>query len=200
MRTPPHPVPHTADIPAQARIAKALAHPLRARILQHLGERIASPVELADALDAPIGVVSYHVRMLCRYECVELVRIQPRRGALQHFYRAADGARADAGLWPRLPSALRRDVAGETITALVNDLQAASRAGTLADEHTLVTRTPLELDEPARRQLNRVLSRAFDQALAIAAESAGRHDQRTSDVILGEIAILHFQRARPRTN
>jgi DNA-binding transcriptional ArsR family regulator len=200
MRTAADPVPHTADIPAQARIAKALAHPLRARILQHLGERIASPVELADALDAPIGVVSYHVQMLCQYECAELVRIEPRRGALQHFYRAAEGARADEGLWPHRPSARRRDIAGETINALVDDLQAASRAGTLADEHTLVTRTPLELDERARRQLNRVLSRALDQALAIAAESAGRHDQPTSDFILGEIAILHFQRARPRMN
>src|SRR3954469_17225001 len=69
---------------SQARIAKALAHPLRARILQRLGERVASPGELAVELGASLGVVSYHVRMLRDYDCVELVRAEPRRGALQY--------------------------------------------------------------------------------------------------------------------
>src|SRR5215218_2521186 len=73
---------------SEARIAKALAHPLRARILQRLGERVASPGDLAVELGAPLGVVSYHVRMLRDYDCVELVRTEPRRGALQHFYKA----------------------------------------------------------------------------------------------------------------
>src|SRR5215217_7073754 len=57
---------------SEARIAKALAHPLRARILQRLGERVASPGDLALELSAPLGVVSYHVRMLRDYDCVEL--------------------------------------------------------------------------------------------------------------------------------
>src|SRR3954471_24787211 len=59
---------------SEARIAKALAHPLRARILQRLGERVASPGDLSVELGAPLGVVSYHVRMLRDYDCVELVR------------------------------------------------------------------------------------------------------------------------------
>src|SRR3954469_11625510 len=73
---------------SEARIAKVPAHPLRARILQRLGERVASPADLAGELDSPLGVISYHVRMLRDYDCVELVRTEPRRGALQHFYRA----------------------------------------------------------------------------------------------------------------
>jgi DNA-binding transcriptional ArsR family regulator len=36
-----------ADHTAESRIASALAHPLRARILQRLGERVASPADLA---------------------------------------------------------------------------------------------------------------------------------------------------------
>src|SRR3954451_15008353 len=80
---------------SEARVAKALAHPLRARILQRLGERVASPADLAAELGAPLGVVSYHVRMLSNYDCVELVRTEPRRGALQHFYRAT--ARSSLG-------------------------------------------------------------------------------------------------------
>src|SRR6188768_3199001 len=79
---------HPAGQTSEARIAKALAHPLRAQILQRLGERVSSPGDLADELGAPLGVVSYHVRMLRDYHCVELVRTEPVRGALQHFYKA----------------------------------------------------------------------------------------------------------------
>src|SRR3954451_17343796 len=102
---------------SEARIAKALAHPLRARILQRLGERVASPGELAVELGASVGVVSYHVRMLRDYDCVELVRTEPRRGALQHFYpgdRPAGPRRravAQAACWPA-PRAGGRDDPG----------------------------------------------------------------------------------------
>jgi DNA-binding transcriptional ArsR family regulator len=72
--------------------AKAYSHPLRARILRLLGEGVRSPGDLAVELGKPLGVVSYHVRMLRDYGMVELVRTEPRRGALQHFYRATDAS------------------------------------------------------------------------------------------------------------
>src|SRR4029079_14279006 len=92
---------------SEARIAKALAHPLRARILQRLGERVASPGDLAVELEAPLGVVSQRVRMRGEYECVEVVRTEPRRGALQHFYRATARPRLDEQQWRELPPGLR---------------------------------------------------------------------------------------------
>jgi hypothetical protein len=47
---------------------------------------VASPSELPDALGEPLGNVSYHVRILRELDCIELVRTEPRRGALEHFY------------------------------------------------------------------------------------------------------------------
>src|SRR4051812_35722419 len=177
---------------SEARIAKALAHPLRARILQPLGERVASPGELALELDASLGVVSYHVCMLREYNCVELARTEPRRGALQHFYRATAHANPDAGQWRTLPSRLRRGPSGKTIQALVNDLAAAADDGTLCDPELVLTRTPLELDARAVTKLNQLLARAYERALAIAAESSARASGTT---IPSELAILHFTRA-----
>src|SRR3954468_19554402 len=132
---------------SEARIAKALAHPLRARILARLGERVASPGDLAVELGAPLGVVSYHVRMLRDYECVELVRTEPRRGALQHFYRATARPTLDEDQWRTLPSGLRRELTGATIQGLVGDLAEAADAGTLDDPDVVLHRTPLELDQ-----------------------------------------------------
>ena len=64
------------------RLIKALAHPLRERILQALNENVASPAQLARALDEPLGNVSYHVKILLECEAIELVRTAPVRGAI----------------------------------------------------------------------------------------------------------------------
>ena len=176
---------------SEARIAKALAHPLRARILQRLGERVASPGDLAVELDAPLGVVSYHVRMLRDYDCVELVRTEPRRGALQHFYRATARPNLDDAQWRTLPSQLRRELAGETIQEVVDDLAAAADAGALDDAELVLSRTPLELDDKAFKKLNKLLAKTHEQVLAIAAESAGRSGE---DVFATELGLLHFKR------
>jgi DNA-binding transcriptional ArsR family regulator len=178
---------------SEARIAKALAHPLRARILQRLGERVASPGDLAVELGAPLGVVSYHVRMLRDYDCVELVRTEPRRGALQHFYRATARPQLDDDQWRTLPSGLRRELAGETIQSVVDDLAQAADAGTLDDAEMVVNRIPLELDARGWRKLNKLLARTQEQALQIASESAGRGDG--IDRFPSELAVLHFKRA-----
>src|SRR3954447_90747 len=104
---------------SEARIAKALADPLRARILQRLGERTASPGDLAVELNAPLGVVSYHVRMLRDYNCVELVRTERVRGALHHSSRAPARPNWADAQCRTLPAQLRRELAGETLGELV---------------------------------------------------------------------------------
>jgi hypothetical protein len=53
-----------------------------------LGDRVASPKEIADETGHPLGTVSYHVRELLKLECIELVDTTPRRGAIEHHYRA----------------------------------------------------------------------------------------------------------------
>jgi DNA-binding transcriptional ArsR family regulator len=192
---------HPAAETSEARIAKALAHPLRARILQRLGERVASPGDLATELGAPLGVVSYHVRMLRDYECVELVRTEPRRGALQHFYKATARPNLDADQWRTLPSGLRRELTGETIQDLVGDLAEAADAGALDDPEIVLTRTPLELDERGFKKLNKLLARTQEQALAIAAESSERRNAGTSTAVFPtEMGVLHFRRAGGEDN
>ena len=174
--------PRPAGETSEARIAKALAHPLRARILQRLGERVASPGDLAIELGAPLGVVSYHVRMLRDYDCVELVRTEPVRGALQHFYRATARPNLDDAQWRTLPTTLRGELMGETIQGLVDDLAASADAGRLDDPSVVLKRTPIELDERGFKKLNKLLARTHEQALAIAAESADRGSENASPV------------------
>lgn len=68
----------------------ALRHPLRRRILREMaGEEAISPRELASNLGRPLSNVSYHVRVLADCAAVTLVRTQPVRGSMQHFYCSA---------------------------------------------------------------------------------------------------------------
>ncbi len=77
-----------------AQLGRALGHPLRVEILTALLDRDeASPRELADELGQPLGTVSYHVRYLVSLEMLELQRMVPRRGAVQHFYSLKDELR-----------------------------------------------------------------------------------------------------------
>jgi DNA-binding transcriptional ArsR family regulator len=75
---------------SEAAVHRVFAHPLRARILARMHYEQISPKELAQELGASIGVVSYHIRILCQAGLVELVATAQRRGTIQHYYRARD--------------------------------------------------------------------------------------------------------------
>lgn len=85
----------TRDLELAAQLS-AVAHPVRLQILRELrgpGVRTRSPKQLADGLGVPLGRLAYHVRELLRAEMVVLVRTEPRRGAMEHFYQLTPAAR-----------------------------------------------------------------------------------------------------------
>jgi DNA-binding transcriptional ArsR family regulator len=80
---------------------------------------------LAAELGAPLGVVSYHVRRLEALGLVKLVRREPRRGAVEHYYRTTG--------WPRITNAawgeLLTIVKDAAIKAAVDQIGAYVAAG-----------------------------------------------------------------------
>ncbi len=89
-------------------LAKALAHPLRTRILNALEDRTASPSELAQEFDASLGVVSYHVRRLHSLRFLRLVKSVPRRGAVEHYYTAVARPRITSKTWEETPTIVKQ--------------------------------------------------------------------------------------------
>ena len=92
------------------RIAKALSHPMRARILVILNERVASPNEIAEMIDERLPNVSYHVRALLDLDCIELVDTAQRRGAIEHYYRAVVRPFFSDRDWKRIPRSARQAI------------------------------------------------------------------------------------------
>jgi len=181
------------------RFAKALSHPLRQRILQRLNEGgVASPNELARALGEALGSVSYHIRILRELDCVELVSTTPRRGALEHYYRATARPGLDDEEWARLPASLRRETLGRILSEIFEGAAKAGLGGGYPDSETHVRRIALALDEQARTELSALLAETHDAALRIDADSASRHAQHGPDdtpAIATDLWLIHLRHA-----
>jgi predicted transcriptional regulator len=72
------------------RLAKALSNGIRARALELIATGPKSPKLVATELNLDLRSVAYHVRVLKKLGCIELVETLPRRGAVEHVYRVAD--------------------------------------------------------------------------------------------------------------
>jgi DNA-binding transcriptional ArsR family regulator len=176
------------------QLAKALAHPLRVRILSSLHKGISSPNQLAQELGEPLGNVSYHVKTLLEYDCVELVKTEPRRGAVEHFYRATERAFFSASDWQKIPASARKGISGSILEMVGHDATEALMAGSIdarSDSH--VSRTPLVLDEKGWTELTELLAETLNKAIEIQEGSATRLSDEKSQPVNTKLAILHFE-------
>jgi DNA-binding transcriptional ArsR family regulator len=179
--------------PLDESLIKALAHPLRWRILDMLSERgEASPVELARLLDQPLATISHHTRVLRDLRCIELTRTQPRRGAVEHYYRVLVPAFFDDEQWERVPVALRRGLADQTFSRIVEEAAAAGAVGAFDASGSHLDRMLVELDDRGWRELSNLLTSVLERAQAIQARTDARRANGAA-VRTSEIAILHFE-------
>lgn len=176
------------------QLAKALAHPLRMQILTSLHRGISSPNQLSQELGEPLGNVSYHVKTLLEYDCIELVKTEPRRGAVEHFYRATERAFLSDKDWEQIPASTRQGISGVILESIGADATRALLEDTLekrTDSH--ITRTPLVLDDQGFKDLSAVLNEVLERANAIQDEAASRLNKDKGESISTMMAILHFE-------
>lgn len=176
------------------QLAKALAHPLRVRILSSLHKGISSPNQLAQELNEPLGNVSYHVKTLLDYDCVELVKTEPRRGAVEHFYRATDRAFLSDSDWAKIPASARKGISGSILESIGQSATEAMAEGTLSarsDSH--LSENPLQLDKQGWKDLNKALAETVDKAASIQKEARKRMGKDKSAAIQTKLAIMHFE-------
>jgi DNA-binding transcriptional ArsR family regulator len=175
---------------------KALAHPVRIRILAMLAERRASPTELAAKLGLPVGKVSYHVRSLVKLEVIELVDSRPVRGAVEHFYEAKRPPRFSDEAWGRLDTVGKQRMLSAMLGQIGDYVNAAAAAGGFdrADAH--FSRTGLRLDEKGFQQLAVAMTKWLGEADRIQEAAAKRLAKRThpdDEVVEAGLVMLGFE-------
>jgi DNA-binding transcriptional ArsR family regulator len=193
------PVPKTKKKDGVEQIvAKAFAHPLRVQILIILNERVASPNLLAQELDQSLNLVAYHVRVLEKYDCIELVDTKQRRGATEHFYRATRRQFLTDSEWSRMPQSLRPGLSGAMLKALFDDVEEAVTNDTFDEvEDRHLSRTPMVVDKQGWSDSAAVMSETLDRLLEIQAEASQRIASGEEQGMLSKVMMLHFKSPDP---
>jgi DNA-binding transcriptional ArsR family regulator len=171
------------------RVIKALTHPLRVQILRTLEERTASPSEIADEIGAPLGNVSYHVRQLHALGLIKLVKRTPRRGAIEHHYKALVQPPMTDEAWAGQPNVVRESVVGASLGEVGELVNAAAASGGFARSEAQLVREELALDEKGFQDVAKELSRSLERIAKIRDDSARRLEksgaaQRAANVVM----------------
>jgi hypothetical protein len=121
-------------------------------------------------------------------------RTQPRRGAVEHFYRAVTRPFIDDDEWTQMPVAMRRGFARVLFRRIFAEASAAGASGGFDRPGAHVDRMPLELDDRGWRELSNVLTAALEQAAEVERRCDARRSGPGSDgrVTQSRLAILHF--------
>jgi DNA-binding transcriptional ArsR family regulator len=176
------------------RLVRALGHPVRVHSLTILNERVASPNEISKELGESVGHVSYHIKVLKECECIELVDTAPRRGAMEHYYRATDRAFLKPEEWAELPKTIRPGMSASALKTVINDAASALLAGTFdkrADRH--LSWTPMILDEDGWEELKAEMLKSLENVIEIQAKSAERLTKADAAGIPVSVAMLGFE-------
>jgi DNA-binding transcriptional ArsR family regulator len=161
---------------ATVREAKALAHPLRLRILRLCWQQERTNKQLADRLDRDPGTVLYHVRQLVEAGLLEPAPVRTgESGALEKPYRTRGSS-----WWLDGPLAnFDADTAFAPIAAFQEELREAGPESVQLFERFALHLSPEDVTELDRR------------ILAILDEYIETDDQRLGRPVLNGILILH---------
>jgi len=174
-------------------VAKAFAHPLRVQILIILNERVASPNLLAQELDQSLNLVAYHVRVLEKYDCIELVDTKQRRGATEHFYRATRRQFLSDSEWARMPQSLRPGLSGAMLKSMFDDIEEAVKSGTFDEkEDRHLSRTPLVIDKDGWGEVTALLTETLDGVMEIQSRAQARLAKSGEEGMNTKVDMLHF--------
>lgn len=177
-----------------ARVVRALGHPVRVQALTILNERVASPSEIAKEVDESVGHVSYHIKVLNECECIELVETTPRRGAMEHFYRATSRFFLDVSGWEAVPESMRPGLSGGLLQTIFEDASRALTTGTFDrsnDRH--LSWTPMIVDEIGWNELTKGLGEMLQRILAIQAASSERLAETDEPGTPVSVSMLGFE-------
>ncbi|MDX6608263.1 MAG: hypothetical protein QOF85_188 [Solirubrobacterales bacterium] len=176
------------------RLVKALAHPLRVEILTILNERMASPNELSKELEEGLSQVSYHVKVLKDFECIEMVKTEPRRGAVEHYYRATERSFIKDSEWQSLPDSIKPGVSWSALSMIIDDVVGAIKGGSFnARDDVHMSWTPGVVDEQGWDETVDLVNETLERVIEIHAASAKRMAKSGEAGIPATAVLMNFE-------
>jgi DNA-binding transcriptional ArsR family regulator len=180
-------------------VSHSVNHPIRLDALNIFYEREASPNEIQKELRKPLATVSHHVKELHDDGVIELVKTEPRRGAVEHFYRAKRNPEVTAEEWKGLPRGARRGIANVAMHAIVADGLASMRHKRFeVDDDMYIAWMPMRLSEQGEGEVTELQAEILERLNEIATRDEARQSEDGEKPRSVRIAAtLWFERAQP---
>lgn len=176
-----------------AAYVRALAHPLRLRILAMLEEHPSSPARLAEVLGSNAKVVDYHVKRLVRFGLADLVEMRRSRGGAEHFYAARPHPTFSDAAWAALDAGARSRLLVAMLRQTSEYVNRSALAGGFDRGDAHFSRTALRVDEEGWTAL---AVAAMDHLRRIAAIEREVQARGSNECFDAGVVILVFE-ARP---
>lgn len=177
------------------RLVRALAHPVRLRLLSILEERVASPKEMAQEIGVPLTNVSYHVRQLAQLGVIKLERTTPRRGAVEHHYRMDASPSISGDAWRKAPAIAKEAFIGVALERLSAQVNEAAAGEGFSRDGVHLGRLPLELDEEGWKEASKAIAALVDQLERIQADAKERMRGTHDEPISTTVVLIQFEAA-----
>jgi DNA-binding transcriptional ArsR family regulator len=178
------------------RLVRALGHPLRVKILEVVQLRNASPSELTEMLQAPLGNVAYHVRVLEKCGCIEQVATARRRGAVEHYFRARPRSYIGHQDWRKVPKSMRDSVTGASLGTFFDRAADALESGTMdSRDDTTLSWMPMAVDQAGWAEVAAVFQAVNNRLEAIHALCRRRMEQSDEEAISLVVGMAAFEPA-----
>jgi DNA-binding transcriptional ArsR family regulator len=155
-------------------LVKALAHPLRAKMLYALQERQSSPKELAAHFGVPLSNVAYHIQVLRKLKLIRLAKKTPRRGAVEHHYVVDHVAYMYADAWSKTPTLIKERAVAEWLEDVGVYVTDAAATGGFNRSNAHLSRSRLVLDEEGWDVVSAKLEELVELVDEVEKESAER--------------------------
>jgi DNA-binding transcriptional ArsR family regulator len=179
-------------------IAFVVRHPIRVDALAVLNERVASPSEIAVLIGENVSKVGHHIKELFEAGCLELVKEETVRGAIEHFYRPSLRPNISDAEWAKLSDESRAELSGLVFQAIMAEGLGALRADTFDSRlNRHLSWRVVNVDEQGFNELANDKAESLVEVERIEARSDGRKVESGEKGLSVIVAAMVFERARP---
>jgi DNA-binding transcriptional ArsR family regulator len=185
----------TASDKAIARLAIALGHPLRARILASLARGPSSATKLARQYGGVTnGDIFYHLGVLNKLDVIELERSRKVRGATESLFRLQPRANW-AKLWQAIPFPALDGWRSMVLRQFVELAVSALDAGSLDEQDTQFAAAPVTLDRRGFSEVSLAIQTALEIVDRAEIESRARLANCEADTEINAVVAAAVFRA-----
>lgn len=177
--------------------AFAIAHEVRIEALTIFNERVASAKDIAEALGISLNKAGHHVKILHEVECIELVKIEPRGGSFERFYRGVKRPELTDEQWKATPDETRRKLVATVLRNLFAEGLSSIRAGKMSSDPLMrLSWKSMNLDSQGRQEVADEQRESLKRLQMIEVKAGKRMIHTGEKGVSAVVAVVGFTRSR----